>query len=116
MRKGLCMLALALTTTFCLVGCGESSHPATPSSNSTMLTVVIRDNVYSPNPLIVKVGMSVNWKNQDPVSHNAVATDFDSGTIPPQSADSVPVVMHQAGTFQYRCTLHGETASIIVQP
>jgi plastocyanin len=113
MRKRLCVLALA---TFGLAGCGESSTPATPSSNSTMLTVFIRNNVYTPNPIIVKVGMSVNWKNEDPVSHNAVATDFDSGTIPPQSADSVPAVMHQAGTFQYRCTLHGETAAIIVQP
>ena len=115
MRKSAWIVLLA---TIGLVGCGKSSSPTSPSDNgSTMLTVFIRNNSFTPNPITVKVGMSVNWKNEDMIDHNAVASGtFDSGIIPPQSAHSIPAVMSKAGTYAYRCTLHGETGSIVVQP
>ena len=115
MRKSIGILILAALGA---VACGQASSPTAPSDNSTMLTVFIRGGAFSPNPLTVKQGMSVNWKNEDSVNHNAVLEGkFDSGVIPPLSAHSVPAVMNTAGTFNYHCTLHaGETGSIVVVP
>jgi plastocyanin len=101
------------------VGCGDSSNPASPSNNSdgSMVTVIIRNNVFSPNPVTVRVGQQVNWRNEDNTDHNAIADGrFDSGTIPPMSAHSVPATMTTAGTISYRCTIHpGMTGTIVVQ-
>ncbi len=54
-------------------GCGKSSNPTTPtpgsgSGNGTAgnpITVFITNSVYSPNPLTVKAGQFVNFKNND---------------------------------------------------
>jgi plastocyanin len=113
MRKSAIVLVMAALG---FVGCGKSSNPTSPSdSSSTMLTVFIRNSVFTPSPLTVKVGMSVNWKNEDTINHNAVLEGtFDSGTIPPLSAHSIPAVMSKVGSYTYHCTLHGETGTIIV--
>ncbi len=48
-------------------GCGSSSSAATSPSNPegtnppNLMTITITKGVYSPNPLSVKVGQSVNW-------------------------------------------------------
>src|SRR5262245_37455681 len=119
MRKslGLLMVVAAIG----LVGCGKSSSPTGPSSGSsgTTVTVFIRGGSFTPSPLTVKAGWSVNWKNEDTMNHNAVSLDgkFDTGVIPGLSAHSVSAVMTTAGTFAYRCTLHpNESGTIVVQP
>jgi plastocyanin len=102
-------------------GCGSSSGTSTaPSSPSNLVTIFITNGVYSPNPLTVKVGQQVNWKNNDTRPHTATlagAFAFDTGSIAPTSAADVPVTMSTAGTFTFHCSLHaGETGTIVVQP
>jgi plastocyanin len=123
------------------VGCGNSSNttsttgptsptsptaPCTPTPTNpecvnppNLLTVTMKNGVYSPNPVMVKVGQSVNWLNSDSVAHTATDPGvFDIGSIAPGSAHSDNgdgVVFNTVGTFNYHCALHpNETATVIV--
>ena len=103
--------ALALLT----FGCGDS-NPNSPSSGS-LVTVQINNSVYSPNPITMKVGQQVNWKNNDSITHTATLEGQFNNVISPMSAQGAPVTMNAAGTFNYHCTIHpGMNGSIVVQP
>ena len=109
-------------------GCGSSNStsptaPCTPTPTNpecvnppNLLTVTIKNGVYSPNPVSVKVGQSVNWLNSDSIAHTATDPGvFDSGSIAPTSAANVPVPFNTPGTYNYHCTLHAnENAAIVV--
>jgi plastocyanin len=107
-----------------VLGCGQSTNPTNPSPNpgdptpGALVTVFITNSVYSPNPMTMKVGQQVNWKNNDTIEHSATFDNgmYESGNIPPLSAHDVPLTMNTAGTFTYRCRLHSERGSIVVQP
>jgi plastocyanin len=118
---------LVAVAVFALVagGCGSSTSPSTCGISPTnpegtnpcnLLTVTIKNGVYSPNPVMVKVGQSVNWLNSDTVAHTATDVSvFDTGSIAPTSAADGPVLFNSVGTFNYHCALHAnETASIVV--
>jgi plastocyanin len=103
-------------------GCGSSTTAPTSPTNPegtnspSLLTITINKGVYSPNPLTVKVGQSVNWLNSDTFAHTATDSGvFDTGSIAPTSAADVPVPFTTVGTYNYHCTLHAnETGSIVV--
>ncbi len=124
---------VALAFALFAVGCGSStstSSPTTPSNcvvgqiptnpecvnPPNLLTVTIKNGVYSPNPVNVQVGQSVNWLNSDAIAHTATDPGvFDTGKIAPTSAADVPVLFSTPGTFNYHCTIHpNETASVVV--
>jgi plastocyanin len=75
-------------------------------------------NSYSPNPVTVRVGQTVSWRNGDAVAHTATADGgaFDTGSIAP-GASSSPLAANTAGTFPYHCAIHGfvMTGTLIVQ-
>ncbi len=105
-------------------GCGSDSASPTPSSGSgdgsagSPITVFITNSVYSPNPLTVRIGQYVNFKNNDNIQHSATFDNgtYESGNIPPLSAHDAPVAMSSAGTFGFHCRLHGEKGSVVVTP
>src|SRR5215831_3770101 len=105
-------------------GCGSGSSPAptAPSTGSgdgsqnNPITVFITNSTYSPNPLTVKKGLYVNFKNNDGMVHSATFDNgsYESGDIPAYSAHDVAVQMTATGTFTFHCRLHGEKGSIVV--
>ena len=103
-------------------GCGSNSaSPTAPSGsgNGTRdnpITVFITNSVYSPNPLTVKAGQYVNFKNNDSIVHSATFDNgtYESGDIPAFSAHDVAVAMTSTGTFALHCRMHGERGSIVV--
>jgi plastocyanin len=127
-RCALVALVLALSA----AGCSSSTNPSNPFSPPcvvgqvptnpecvnppNLLTVTIKNGVYSPSPVMVKVGQSVNWLNSDTFAHTATDSGvFDTGSIAPTSAADAPVLFNTPGTFTYHCTIHpNETATIIV--
>jgi len=107
--------------------CGSSNKPTSPISPTNpegtnppnLLTVTITNGRYSPNPVMVKAGQSVNWLNSDSIAHSATNPGvFDTGNISPTSAHSDngdQVTFNTPGTFNYHCALHAnETAAIVV--
>jgi len=128
MTKYLGVIAIALFA----IGCGQSSNPTSPTSSCTptptnpecvnppnLLTVTIKNGVFSPNVVTVKVGQTVNWLNSDTIEHTATDPGvFDIGKISPTSAHSENgdgVTFNNVGTFNYHCSLHAnETATVVV--
>ncbi len=69
-------------------------------------TIAIRGMNYLPVTLIVNVGDTVVWKNEDVVPHTATdrGKSFDSGAI--VSGASWSYVANKKGTYSYYCTFH----------
>ena len=98
-----------------------ASPPTAPSgsgdgSSGNPITVFITNSAYSPNPLTVKAGQYVNFKNNDSIVHSATFDNgtYESGDIPPTSAHDAPVAMTGTGTFGFHCRMHGEKGNIVV--
>ena len=118
--------AIFVSSALGAIGCGSDSPPAGPSTGSgsgngtsgNPITVFITNSVYSPNPLTVRAGQYVNFKNNDSIVHSATFDNgtYESGDIPPLSAHDAPVAMITAGTFALHCRMHGEKGSIVVTP
>jgi plastocyanin len=84
--------------------------------------VIINGNLgtssYSPSPLQLRVGQTVNWKNNDDIEHTATLDGvFDIGRVAPHSAASDRgdgATFRTAGTFTYHCTIHPSMVGTIV--
>lgn len=61
---------------------------------------------YNPNPIMVAVGGTVTWKNNDSISHTSTADGgaFDSGILGPGASFSK--TFQAAGSFTYHCGIH----------
>ena len=118
-------LGLLISAASVAAGCANASTPSAPSnggsgsgdgSQNNPITVFITNSTYSPNPLTVKAGQFVNFKNNDGIVHSATFDNgtYESGDIPAYSAHDVAVQMSTAGTFTFHCRFHGEKGSIVV--
>ncbi len=106
------------------ISCGSNSSSGSSPVSATnpegtnppnLMTITIRSGQYSPNPLTVKVGQSVNWLNSDSFAHTATdAGVFDTGSIAPTSAADNPVPFTTVGTYPFHCTLHANESGTIV--
>src|SRR5262245_28293291 len=92
------------------------SNPATPASG--LVTVHILNSQFTPNPVTVKIGSQVNWKNDDNIDHTATSdTGMFDDFVNKLSAHGAPVTMSTVGTFAYHCKIHPNMkATIVVQP
>jgi plastocyanin len=76
-------------------------------------TVTIGDFFFEPNMLAVQVGDTVTWTHQGDITHNVTARDgsFVSENI--ASGETFTHTFAEAGSFEYRCTLHGQMLASI---
>lgn len=115
-------VGILMSSALVAVGCGsDSASPTAPGgggdgTRDNPITVFITNSVYSPNPLTVKAGQYVNFKNNDSTVHSATFDNgtYESGDIPAFSAHDVAVAMTTTGTFTFHCRMHGEKGSIVV--
>ena len=69
--------------------------------------IEIKDFVYSPEILKVKIGEVVTWINYDSVEHTITSDEgnlLDSGLI--GKVESYTMVFTEAGTYDYHCSPH----------
>lgn len=104
-RSILPLMAAALL----LAGCGDQVLGPGGTSN-----VSIRDNSFSPQTVIVPRGTTVRWTNDGAIVHTVVGDNnaWDSGDIEP--GDRFSRLFSGFGEFPYRCTVHGEIGTVIV--
>lgn len=79
--------------------------------------IEIKNFAFSPTTLMVKVGDTVTWTNQDSAGHSATADDgsFDTGVL--SQGESNTVTFTEAGTFAYHCTPHPNIkGTVVVEP
>ena len=111
------ILCLALAGAACGHDDSSPTSPSSPATPGGLVTVEIRNFLYQPNPVTVKVGTQINWKNNDNVDHTATRDGVFDNFVNAMSAHGAPVTMSTAGTFEYHCRLHANMkGSIVVQP
>ncbi|MCC6176068.1 MAG: cupredoxin family copper-binding protein [Chloroflexi bacterium] len=78
----------------------------TLETDAPEIAVQIRDFVYTPQTVSIKVGARVTWTNADAVPHTATDRDrrWDTGTF--AGGQSASQTFSSAGTYRYYCTLH----------
>jgi plastocyanin len=73
-------------------------------------TVVQKDKKFSQTKLALKLGDTVNFKNEDPFAHNIFSLSdtksFDLGSYP--KGQSKSVTFDKAGTIEIECAIHPE--------
>ncbi len=99
------LVALAL-------GCMSDNSVTNPPAQQQ--TVTIKSFAFNPASIVVPVGSTVTWTNQDAVAHTVTGTGFDSGSLA-QNATFAHTFTTK-GTFAYHCIFHGSmVASVTVQ-
>lgn len=84
---------------------------ATPVATTS---VTIQNFAFSPAAIVVPVGATVTWNNQDLEEHTVTARDktFDSDVI--GSGKSFTFTFSRAGTYNYLCSIHTNMAGKVV--
>ncbi|MCX9009853.1 MAG: cupredoxin domain-containing protein [Candidatus Methanoperedens sp.] len=75
-----------------------------PSVTSAAVQVDIKDFTFVPGTITVSKGTTVIWTNRDSAPHTVTSDTFDSGTL--NQGQTFTYTFNQAGTFEYRCTIH----------
>lgn len=102
LRLGAALVALPLTAAV-----------ASAAGHSTAHTVVIKDFAFNPANIAIKAGDTVTWVNQDSARHSATDLNgaFDTGLL--STGQEASLTFGGAGTFNYRCTPHGNMRGTI---
>lgn len=110
---GVVALSAVCITTFGGGNAGDSQREPV-ISDEAQVPVDIRDFIFQPEDLTVRVGAEIVWENRDSAPHTATAEGaFDSGRL--ERGDSYSFTFDEPGTYEYICTLHPYmTATIIV--
>jgi plastocyanin len=100
----------ALLASLALLSCAgaaQAQSSPSPAASATPVAIVhTKDFAYNPKELKVNVGDTVEFINDDGVTHTVTSNDksFDSGDL-----DQNQTWMHtftKAGTYTYYCTYH----------
>ena len=76
------------------------------SAASNVATVAISNFTFQPTDLKVKIGTTVNFKNEDDIPHRVAATDGSFYSKALDTDDVAHVTFNKPGVFPYFCTLH----------
>lgn len=107
---------LAVVLTACLFSQIIVAAQSNQSDSGAATVVVIKQMHFDPQEISVKVGDTVEWKNEDIFTHTVTADDgsFDSGPIAP--GKSWKMTANHAGSIGYHCRPHPNmTARLVAQ-
>jgi len=102
-----CASTATSTGTGSTTGTVAATAAVTVSADTTAVSgnvVLIENFAFNPEVLTIKVGDTVEWKNNDSVAHNIVFDAFKSDTI--KNGESYKHQFDTAGTYAYACGIH----------
>lgn len=104
------VILAAVAYTGCSSNTPTNPTPVTPPPADVTITIVGMNGAqsFNPDPVTIKVGQTVAWRNADTTTHNATsdtAGAFVTGSIGP-GGTSTPIKMNAAGSFAYHCSIH----------
>ncbi|MEX1092899.1 MAG: plastocyanin/azurin family copper-binding protein [Acidimicrobiia bacterium] len=107
-------LALALAGVLALVSCGGGDASVVLEGENVTLNMF--DNRFEFTEIRIPVGGSVDYHGAGRNPHNAVASDGSwttedvFGSLEQYEGDSAVITYHEAGTWTFFCTFHGNAA------
>jgi plastocyanin len=92
-----------------LAACGSS-----PAALPEPTQVVLKDFMFQPSTLTVKVGATVTWVNQDDEPHTIKSDTglFKSGAL--DTHESFSFKFDKPGTYPFTCSIHPRMTGMIV--
>jgi plastocyanin len=91
-----------------VAACASPAPSSAPSSSGNSVpadqTVTMQGFKFSPAEVHIKVGQTVEWKNQDSASHTVEIAGISSGEL--FTGDTWTHTFATAGTFDYSCGIH----------
>ena len=93
-----------------LLGCSGGDSTTDPGDGDSGLTVDVRNNFFDPTSLTVSVDATVTWEwHSGGTTHNVT---FDDNTASQNlSSGSYSRTFTAPGTYNYHCTIHGQSMS-----
>jgi plastocyanin len=87
---------------------GSAAPPAAEDEEeaATVVPVTIGDFFFEPDTLTVAVGDTVTWTHDGDITHNVTARDDSFVSDNLSSGETFTHTFAEAGSFEYRCTLH----------
>ncbi|HME82314.1 MAG TPA: cupredoxin family copper-binding protein [Candidatus Eremiobacteraceae bacterium] len=92
-----------------------SADPASPGpSASPPVLVTIVNYAFKPASITVLAGTTVEWRNDDSVSHTATSSNgaFDSQNL--DHGGVYKFTFNKPGTYQYICSYHPQMVGTVV--
>jgi plastocyanin len=87
------------------------------SAVPTEFRASIAEFAFKPDTMMVPVGTTVTWENNDDIPHTVVSLDHTFRSPALDTDDKFSFTFNKAGTFEYFCSLHPNmTAKIVVAP
>lgn len=113
MRLSSRMLSTSLLVAAAVAAAACGSEIGKPPEGTVF--VAIKDNFFEPQTTTVPVGRSVRWTNEGAAAHTVVQVDllWQSNVLHPNSWFEVR--FEETGTFEYRCGVHDDTGTVVVQ-
>jgi plastocyanin len=90
----------------------SASGSLSNGSETTGNVVHIRNSVFVPDSIMINIGSTLAWINDDNTVHAVSSDKFDSGDILPGS-----MFKHEftnTGSYYYHCKYHGEQGVVVV--
>ena len=103
-RLRLAALAALVALTLASVVACSSNDAAGGEPVATTEVQLPKSYRFEPAAIIVPVGATVTWTNDDNFTHNVTFEDSERMTMPPGATTTR--TFDAAGTFPYQCTLH----------
>lgn len=88
-----------------------SDEPAEDAAGD--VAVSIGDFFFEPDELSVQAGDTVTWTHDGDITHNVTARDGSFVSENLASGERFDHTFTEAGSFEYRCTLHGQMLASI---
>ena len=129
MKRTLILIVAAVVG---LTACGSTGQAGNTSTAPTGPVVGLKSLMFMPPTLTIKVGQTVTWRNDEPITHTVTSgsvtgidpkTGLRSGQKPdslfdaklPKKGSTFSFTFRKAGTYSYYCDIHqGMNATIVV--
>jgi plastocyanin len=93
---------------------GAAAEPPAPAAPSATIRISVKEFMFAPTSLTVRVGSTVTWINLDEEPHTIVSESglFRSGAL--DTKESFSYTFSTPGSYRYLCTIHPRMMGVIV--
>lgn len=87
-------------------GRGRNTSDSSVFQGGSQANIRIEDFAFEPGNLVVSVGATVTWANEDSATHDAKARNGDWQTERLSKGETDTIIFDRAGDYDYFCSIH----------